>query len=123
MDTTPHRKPAPRKERALSFLHPVTSGTIHEAYAQHVASGFRHHNPYFKGDAESLMQGTEENPPHTQTKVIEARHAPEDGGLVAIHSRVRPKPQDRAGSPTAHPPLPARHHGVEMWDLLQPVPE
>ena len=45
-----------RKDIAISFLNNASSGRVDEAYAL-VASNFRHHNPYFPGDTESLKSG------------------------------------------------------------------
>jgi hypothetical protein len=43
------------KDVAIDFLGLVASGKVREAYEKHVGAGFRHHNPYFRGDAASLM--------------------------------------------------------------------
>ena len=40
-----------RKEAAIEFLKLAASGKLEEAYGRHVGAGFRHHNPYFRGDA------------------------------------------------------------------------
>lgn len=42
------------KENAMSFLQLVASGEVREAYRRFSSPDFRHHNPYFRGDAESL---------------------------------------------------------------------
>ncbi len=44
-----------RKECAISFLKLVASGQVRTAYEQHITEDFRHHNPYFKCDAKSLL--------------------------------------------------------------------
>lgn len=49
------------KEIAISFLSLASSGKVHEAYEKYVHPHFRHHNPYFKGDRESLLKGMEES--------------------------------------------------------------
>ena len=111
-----------RKEVALSFLRLAASGKVREAYQKHVAPGFRHHNPYFRGDAESLMIGMEENAAKNPNKVLEVQRAIEEGDLVAVHSRVRMQP----GEPGVALVHIFKFHGdgiVELWDLGQPVPE
>ncbi|HEY5993404.1 MAG TPA: nuclear transport factor 2 family protein [Gallionellaceae bacterium] len=111
-----------RKECAVSFLKLVGSGQVRKAYEQHIAEDFRHHNPYFKGDAGSLMQGMEENAARFPDKILEVQRALEDGDLVAVHSRVRLKPGDQ-GLALVHI---FRFRGkdiVELWDIGQPVPE
>ena len=46
---------ASKKDIAISFLKLAASGKAPEAYEKYVHKNFRHHNPYFKGDAQSLM--------------------------------------------------------------------
>jgi predicted SnoaL-like aldol condensation-catalyzing enzyme len=110
------------KEIALAFLRAAASGDVREAYRKHVTPGFRHHNPFFRGDAESLMRGMEENAAKNPNKVLEVQRVIEEGELVAVHSRVRQKPDDR-GAAVVHI---FRFEGgkiAELWDLGQPVPE
>ncbi len=49
-----------RMYRAVSFLKLAASGNVSEAYANYISPTFRHHNPYFAGDAESLKKGMAE---------------------------------------------------------------
>jgi predicted SnoaL-like aldol condensation-catalyzing enzyme len=110
-----------RKQAAVSFLHLASSGKVREAYRAYLGPGFRHHNPYFRGDAESLMKAMEENAAKNPHKVLEVQRALEDGALVAVHSRVRLKPEE-LGVGLVHI---FRFDGdriVELWDLAQPVP-
>jgi predicted SnoaL-like aldol condensation-catalyzing enzyme len=112
---------ASRKEAALSFLRLTASDKVREAYQKHVAPGFRHHNPYFRGDAESLMVGMEENASKNPDKMLEVQRALEEGDLVAVHSRVRIKP----GDPELALVHIFRFQGdriIELWDLGQAVP-
>ena len=109
------------KEAAVSFLRLAASGSVREAYTRHVAAGFRHHNPFFAGDAQALMAGMEENARQNPGKRLDVLRALEDGDLVAVHSRVRQKPDD-AGAAVVHV---FRFDGdriVELWDVGQPVP-
>lgn len=55
--STDSRNHTSRKQTAISFLSLVTSGQVLQAYERHIAPEFRHHNRYFKGDAQSLMHG------------------------------------------------------------------
>ena len=111
-----------RKEVALSFLRLAASGKVREAYQKHVAPGFRHHNPYFRGDAESLMIGMEENAAKNPNKVLEVQRAIEEGDLVAVHSRVRMQPGE-PGVALVHIFKFQGDRIVELWDVGQPVPE
>lgn len=44
------------KDAAFEFLRLVAAGKVNEACEKHVGPGFRHHNPFFCGDAGSLKQ-------------------------------------------------------------------
>ena len=90
------KKTQARKDIAKAFLRLAATGKVREAYERFVGAGFRHHNPYFRGDADSLREGMEQayaKFPHT---TIEIRRALEDGNLVAVHSRVTHEPGGRA---------------------------
>src|SRR5688500_10983457 len=86
---------ATRKDVAVSFLRHAASGRVREAYHKHVSKGFSHHNPFFAGNAEALIAGMEENARRNPGKRQDVLHALEDGDLVAVHSHVRQKPDDR----------------------------
>lgn len=86
------------KDTAVDFLRLVASGQVREAYRRHVAPEFRHHNPFFRGDAESLMAAMEENAVKNPAKVLEIQRAVQEGDLVAVHSRVRQRPDDAGGA-------------------------
>ena len=110
------------KDSALSFLRLAASGRVGEAYANHVAKDFIHHNPHFAGEANALMTGMEENARQNPDKRLDVLHALEDGDLVAVHSHVRQHPGDR-GAVVVHL---FRFEGdriAELWDVGQPVPE
>jgi predicted SnoaL-like aldol condensation-catalyzing enzyme len=79
------------KEIAVSFLRLASSGRVREAYDRYVHPEFRHHNPYFKGDRESLLVGMEENAEIFPDKTFEPIRALEDGDFVAVHGKVRLK--------------------------------
>jgi len=114
--------PVSRKEMALAFLRAAASGKVRKAYQKYVAPDFRHHNAFFRGDAESLMKAMEENAAKNPNKVLEVQRALEDGDLVAVHSRVRQKPGDR-GAAVVHIFKFQGDRIVELWDMGQPVPE
>jgi predicted SnoaL-like aldol condensation-catalyzing enzyme len=110
------------KVAAMDFLRLAASGSVPEAYHKHVAAGFRHHNPYFRGDAESLAAGMEENASEFPGKKLEILRAVEEGELVAVHSRVRMKPGD-PGTAVVHIFRFKANLIAELWDIGQPVPE
>lgn len=110
------------KDAAVEFLCLAATGNVREAYRQHVCPGFRHHNPFFHGDAESLMVAMEENAAKNPDKVLEIQRALQDGNLVAVHSRVKLKPGD-PGVALVHIFRFQGNHIAELWDVGQAVPE
>ncbi|MCI0697626.1 nuclear transport factor 2 family protein [candidate division KSB1 bacterium] len=110
------------KEAAMDFLRLVASGKVREAYRKHVGTEFRHHNAYFRGDAESLMIAMEENAAQNPNKVLEIQRTLQDGDLVAVHSRVRQHPGDLGGA-VVHIFRFKDNRIAELWDVGQAVPE
>ena len=104
------------KEATMAFLKMAGSGHVRAAYEQFIAPNFIHHNQYFKGDRQSLMDAKQ-----SPNKSIEIKHVYEDGDTVITHSLViRQDPQA--------PPIAVVHifrfekdQVVELWDLGQPI--
>lgn len=111
-----------RKEAAVDFLTTVASGRVREAYDTHVGAGFRHHNPYFPGDAHSLKAAMAENASKNPNKVFNVKLALEDGDHVAVFSHVRQNPSERGGA-VVHIFRFEKDRIVEFWDVGQPLPE
>lgn len=110
------------KEAAMEFLRLVASGKVREAYGKYISPEFRHHNPFFRGDAESLMIAMEENAVQHPYKILEIQRALQDGDLVAVHSQVKLNPKE-LGLALVHI---FRFKGnliAELWDIGQAVPE
>ena len=110
------------KDSAVTFLKLAASGKVREAYSKFVGLGFRHHNPFFEGSAESLSAGMEENARQNPDKVFEVKRAIAEGEFVVVHSHVQQKPND-PGAAVVHIFRFEMGHIVELWDLGQPVPE
>ncbi|MCC2685622.1 MAG: hypothetical protein K0R75_2521 [Paenibacillaceae bacterium] len=110
------------KDKAVSFLLLVASGGVREAYRNHVGPGFRHHNAYFRGDAESLMLAMEENAEKNPNKTLEVKRVLGEGDFVMVHSHVKQNPEDLGGA-VVH--IFRFHEGsiVELWDVGQAIPE
>ena len=109
------------KNAAMEFLRLVAAGKVRDAYRKHVGPEFRHHNPFFPGDAESLMTAMEENAVKNPNKVLEIQRALQDGELVAVHSRVRQRPGD-LGAAVVHIFRFREDRIIELWDIGQAVP-
>lgn len=114
--------PGSKKDLAVSFLKLASSGKIRQAYSKYVHPQFVHHNPYFKGDRESLLVGMEESSVKFPNKVFEAVRTLQDGDYVVVHGRVRLAP--------AMPEIALIHifrfEGdliTEEWEAVQEVPQ
>jgi predicted SnoaL-like aldol condensation-catalyzing enzyme len=110
------------KNKAVSFLQLVASGEVREAYRRYIGLDFRHHNPFFRGDVDSLMHAMEENAIMHPQKILEIKHTIEEGDIVAVHSYVKQNQED-LGVTVVHI---FRFHNdliVEFWDVGQPIPE
>ena len=107
---------------ATDFLRKCCDGRVAEAYDQHVAENFRHHNAWFRGDAAALRAGMADNAAQFPDKSIRIVRTVEGGNEVAVFSHVHHVPGDR-GFGVAHF---FRFEGdriAELWDIGQEVPE
>jgi len=109
------------KDAAVEFMSLVASGKVQEAYDRHVGPEFRHHNPYFRGDADSLRTAMAENAAKNPDKRLDIQFALEDGERVAVYSRIRQNPGER-GSAVVHLFRFDRGRIAELWDVGQAVP-
>jgi predicted SnoaL-like aldol condensation-catalyzing enzyme len=109
------------KESAVSFLQLAASGKACEAFKMYTDSGFIHHNPFFKGDAKSLMTAMDENAQQNPDKIFEVKQTIEDGQRVAVHSHVKQHPED-IGATVIHIFRFEQGRIVELWDIGQPIP-
>ncbi|MFF0828019.1 nuclear transport factor 2 family protein [Brevibacillus sp. NPDC003359] len=110
------------KENAVSFLQLVASGNVREAYQSYTGPNFRHHNPYFRGDAHSLMLAMEENAAKNPHKILEVKRVIEEGDVVAVHSHVKQNQEDIGGA-VVHIFRFHQDRIVELWDVGQAIPE
>jgi predicted SnoaL-like aldol condensation-catalyzing enzyme len=109
------------REKAVSFLELVANGNVREAYQNFVGAEFRHHNPYFGGDAETLLIAMEENAASNPNKVFEVKRTIAEGDFVWVHSHVKQNQND-LGATLVHI---FRFDGnliVELWDIGMPIP-
>jgi predicted SnoaL-like aldol condensation-catalyzing enzyme len=113
---------ASHKQAAVSFLRLAASGKARAAFDTYAGEGFRHHNPHFRGDAESLIAAMDENAVKNPDKVIEFQRVVEDGDVVAVHSRVRMNGED-PGVALVHIFRFRDDFIVELWDVAEPVPK
>ena len=111
-----------KKEIAKNFLKLAAKGHSHEGFRLYVGENFKHHNAYFKGDAETLMLAMEESARTNPNKVFKIHHILEDGNLVAVHSHLKQTPSD-IGFAVVHILNFDSDKIIELWDLGQPVPK
>ena len=111
------------KEIAVSFLKLAATGKVGEAYEKYVHPEFRHHNPYFKGDRQSLQEAMAEAAQQSPNKSLEVMRTLEDGDLVAVHSRLL------RANPTV-PEIAVVHivrikdgRIIEEWEAAQELPK
>ncbi|AZV43284.1 nuclear transport factor 2 family protein [Peribacillus asahii] len=110
------------KEKAVSFLQLVASGRVSEAYQRHIGPGFRHHNPFFPEDADSLLLAMEESAAQNPHKTLEVKLAIEENETVVVHSHVKQNPNDLGGA-VVHIFRFQDERIVELWDIGQSIPE
>ncbi|MBF4493265.1 nuclear transport factor 2 family protein [Flavobacterium sp. JLP] len=110
-----------KKYIAQDFLKLAAKGHSHEAFRLYIGENFKHHNAYFKGDAQTLMLAMEESSRKNPNKTFEIHHALRDGDLVAVHSHVKQNSND-LGAAVVHIFRFEADKIVELWDLGQPIP-
>lgn len=111
-----------KKEIATEFLVLCAKGKSREAFNSFADKNFKHHNAYFKGDAETLMLAMEENAKQNPDKGLEIKNVLQDDNYVALYSFVKLKPSD-LGIALVHIFRFENDKIVELWDLSQPIPE
>jgi len=109
------------KEIATDFLKLAVAGEARLAFAKYTSPAFRHHNAWFKGDANSLMTAMDEDAKRVPGKIFEIKHILQDGPLVAAHSHLRQTPED-PGMAVIHIFRFESNRIAELWDFGQAIP-
>jgi len=107
---------------AVSFLQLVASGQVRKAYDRFIGPDFRHHNPFFRGDSDSLMLAMEENATNNPQLTLEVKRVIEEGDTVVVYSHIKQN-QDDLGAAVVHIIRFDNHKIAEVWDVGQPIPE
>ncbi len=105
-----------QRETAVAFLKLAASGKVSEAFAQYISADFRHHNPYFPGDATSLKAGMLQAHEKFPNTTLEVQHTFAEGDLVAVHSRVKHS-TDTPEISVVHIFRFEQRRIAEMWDV------
>jgi predicted SnoaL-like aldol condensation-catalyzing enzyme len=109
------------KAIATEFLKAAAAGQARAAFSKYAAPGFRHHNAYFKGDANSLAAAMDQNARQNPGKTLDVKQTIEEGDRVAVLSHVRHGPN----GPDAAVVHVFRFEGdriAELWDVGQEIP-
>jgi predicted SnoaL-like aldol condensation-catalyzing enzyme len=110
-----------KKYMAQDFLKLASKGDAKDAFSLYAGENFKHHNVYFKGDANTLMFAMEESSQKSPNKTFEIHHALEDENLVAVHSHIKQNDADQ-GFAVVHLFRFESDKIVELWDLGQAIP-
>lgn len=104
------------KEKAKSFLQLAGMGQVEKAYSEFASPKFIHHNPYFKGDRESLKDAMIEAHRSSPNISIEIKKIYQDGDTVITHSHVVKREMQIA---VVHIFKFEVEKIVELWDIGQ----
>ena len=110
------------KEIGKDFLNFCAAGNSREAFKLYAHKNFKHHNAFFKGDADSLMIAMEESSKENPNRIFDIKHIIMDGNLVAYHSFIKQTLSD-TGLAVVHILKFSDNKIIEMWDMHQPIPE
>ena len=110
------------KAAAIHFLQLTASGNVNEAFYLYIGPEFRHHNMYFKGDADSLKAAMEESAKNLPAKQLEIQFAIAEENKVAVYSKVTISPGE-PGIALVHFFRFRDDKIVELWDLAQAPPD
>ena len=111
-----------KKETAQDFLKLCARGDSRKAFELYVHKDFKHHNAYFKGDANTLMVAMEDSHKKSPNKEFKMLRALEDGDLVAVHSFVK-QDQFEKGFVVMHIMRFEDDKIMELWDFGQEIPK
>jgi len=112
-----------QKQIAVRFLELAAAGEVDEAYSNYTTPNFKHHNPYYAGDATSLKEGMRESAAETPNKVFDVQHVIEEGDLVAVHSKLEMQMNGLTTLAVVHICRFENGKIAEFWDIGQVQPD
>jgi len=112
-----------QKQISVRFLELAAAGEVDEAYSNYTTPNFKHHNPYYAGDANSLKEGMRESAAETPNKFFEVQHVIENGDLVAVHSKIEMQMNGLTTLAVVHICRFENGKIAEFWDIGQVQPD
>lgn len=106
------------KEIVRNFLQLAARTSPKEAYEKYVSPRFKHHNQYFPGDRQSLLNAMEEAAMSSPNKFFEIKQIVEEGNKVVTYSHVIKEKMEVA---VFHMFRIEDGKIVELWDVGQPI--
>jgi predicted SnoaL-like aldol condensation-catalyzing enzyme len=110
------------KEMAVDFIRNCADGHADKAFQTYAGKNFKHHNAFFKGDANTLMNAMLESDKQIPNRSFEIKRVIAEGDTVAIHSHMKPSPE-HLGYATMHILRFDNGKIAEMWDFAQEIPK
>ena len=110
------------KEIAIEFLSLCASGNVQMAFERHTGPHFKHHNPHFKSDRDSLIKAMQESDKDEPNKAFNVNQAIADGDTVAVFSELLRAEADIAYA-VVHIAKFENGKIIELWDVVQEVPK
>lgn len=113
---------ASRKEAAIAFLQLASAGQVQQAFDLFAAPDFRHHNAYFPGDRQSLLDAMAQAHQASPNRSLQVQHAYEDGDTVVTHSLVVRQDPQAPGIAVVHIFRFEGQRVAELWDVGMQLP-
>lgn len=111
------------RDVAIDFLRMCSRGDVREAYERYVSPDFVHHNAWFPGDRQSLLEAMEQSAAAEPNKSFEVKQVVDGGDKVAVLSHLA-----RANGDVEYAVVHIARFGddgriAELWDLAQEIPK
>lgn len=110
-----------KKEIAKDFLSLCSDGESKKAFERYADNNIVHHNPYFKGDSNSLINAMAESAQTNSNKIFEVKNIIVNTDMVAVHSYIKQENND-ADFAVVHILKFKNDKIVEFWDVVQEIP-
>lgn len=110
-----------QKSIAKAFLQGVVTDKVREVYDLYTLPNFKHHNGFYNGDRESLLEGMIDSNTVFPNKKLTIKLAVEEPPYVTLLSHVQITEDKEVAVVHIY-----RFEGekiAEMWDISQEVPE